>query len=46
MYAYPYLDEQGKTVFFEGEEAEHMVLATFGKRHQISEAVCVYGLSL
>lgn len=40
-----YFDEEGQSVLFEGEEAEHMVLSAFRKRHQISKAVSKYGFS-
>lgn len=40
-----YFDEEGKSVLFEGKEAEHMVLSTLNKRHQVSKAVDKYRFS-
>lgn len=40
-----YFNKKGQSVLFEGKEAEHMMLATLGKRHQVSKAVSIYRFS-
>lgn len=38
-------NKKGQSVLFEGKEAEHVMLPTLGKRHQVSKAVSIYRLS-
>lgn len=40
-----YFNKKGQSVLFEGKEAEHMMLPTLGKRHQVSKAVSIYRFS-
>lgn len=37
----PDLDEKSQSVLLECEEAEEMVLATFGEGNQVPETVCI-----
>lgn len=39
-----YLDKEGKPVLFKGKEAEYVMLAALGQRHEVAETVHVDGL--